>query len=102
MNNWDRIDQFIGRIEKILLAVMLGLMVLMAFSQIVLRNFFATGIPWGDSLVRYLVLWVGFIGAAGLTAGAFMMMQEAGLEMPDIDDFKSIGGGDEPPPPPPQ
>ncbi len=67
MKNWNRIDQFIGRIEKILLAIMLGLMVLMAFSQIVLRNFFDTGIPWGDSLVRYLVLWVCFIGAAVAT-----------------------------------
>jgi TRAP-type C4-dicarboxylate transport system permease small subunit len=36
----------------------------MAFFQIVLRNFFDTGISWGDSLVRYLVVWVGFIGAA--------------------------------------
>ena len=32
--------------------------------QIVLRNFFDTGVSWGDSLVRYLVVWVGFIGAA--------------------------------------
>ena len=67
MKNWNRIDQFIGQVEKILLAAMLALMILMAFSQIVLRNFFDTGIPWGDSLVRYLVLWVGFIGAAMAT-----------------------------------
>jgi TRAP-type C4-dicarboxylate transport system permease small subunit len=39
-------------------------MILMAFFQIVLRNFFATGIDWGDSLIRYLVVWVAFIGAA--------------------------------------
>jgi C4-dicarboxylate transporter DctQ subunit len=64
MNHWKRIDQFIGRIEKFFLLVMLGSMVLVAFLQILLRNFFDTGIPWGDSLVRYLVLWVGFIGAA--------------------------------------
>jgi hypothetical protein len=56
----------------------------------------------GIDLDRGFGLFLGFIGAAGLTAGAFMMMQEAGLEMPDIDDFKSFGGGDEPPPPPPQ
>ena len=39
-------------------------MILLAFFQIVLRNFFATGIDWGDALVRYLVIWVAFIGAA--------------------------------------
>jgi len=51
--------------EKIILiAVLLTVMILLAFLQIVLRNFFSTGIDWGDSLVRYLVVWVGFIGAA--------------------------------------
>jgi len=36
----------------------------LAVMQIVLRNFFETGLSWGDVLVRYLVLWVAFIGAA--------------------------------------
>jgi len=36
----------------------------MAFAQIVLRNFTGIGLPWSESLVRYLVLWVGFIGAS--------------------------------------
>ena len=58
------LDEHISRLEQILIAVLLTVMILMAFSQIVLRNFFSTGIAWGDSLVRYLVVWVGFIGAA--------------------------------------
>jgi len=58
------LDAHISRLEQILIAALLTVMILMAFSQIVLRNFFATGIAWGDSLVRYLVVWVGFIGAA--------------------------------------
>jgi TRAP-type C4-dicarboxylate transport system permease small subunit len=64
MDQWTRLDRIIGRIEKALLSVMLATMILFAFLQIVLRNFFDTGLPWGDSLVRYLVLWVGYIGAA--------------------------------------
>ena len=58
------LDEHISRLEKILIAVLLTVMILMAFSQIVLRNFFSTGIAWGDALVRYLVVWVGFVGAA--------------------------------------
>ena len=58
------LDEKIGRLEQILIAILLTVMILLAFSQIVLRNFFSTGIDWGDSLVRYLVVWVGFIGAA--------------------------------------
>jgi TRAP-type C4-dicarboxylate transport system permease small subunit len=39
-------------------------MVLLAFAQVVLRNFFGTGFVWGDTIVRHLVLWAGFIGGA--------------------------------------
>jgi len=64
MNRWQRFDNFISRLEQILITVLLSAMILTAFLQIVLRNFFSTGLAWGDPLVRYLVIWVGFIGAA--------------------------------------
>jgi C4-dicarboxylate transporter DctQ subunit len=64
MQIWDRLDEKISRVEKVFVTILLTMMILMAFFQIVLRNFFDTGISWGDSLVRYLVVWVGFIGAA--------------------------------------
>ena len=67
MNIWDKLDTGISRVESILITILLTLMILMAFSQIVLRNFFATGIDWSDALVRYLVVWVAFIGAAVAT-----------------------------------
>jgi TRAP-type C4-dicarboxylate transport system permease small subunit len=67
MNLWLWVDEKISRVENILITVLLMLMILVAFSQIVLRNFFSTGIDWGDSLVRYLVVWVAFIGAAVAT-----------------------------------
>ncbi|MCH7552365.1 TRAP transporter small permease, partial [Patescibacteria group bacterium] len=38
--------------------------VLLSFSQVVLRNLFSGGILWGDILLRQLVLWVGFLGAS--------------------------------------
>jgi TRAP-type C4-dicarboxylate transport system permease small subunit len=63
MNRWQQWNEMLGRVEKYLVAVMLSVMILLAFLQIILRNFFSTGISWGDPLVRYLVLWVGFIGA---------------------------------------
>jgi C4-dicarboxylate transporter, DctQ subunit len=63
MNRWDRVDEIMARVERILLVTFLGFMIGIAFLQIVLRNFFSTGLDWGDSLVRNLVLWVGFIGA---------------------------------------
>jgi TRAP-type C4-dicarboxylate transport system permease small subunit len=64
MKFWYLLDEKISRVEQALIAALLTVMILLAFSQIVLRNFFSTGIDWSDSLVRYLVVWVGFIGAA--------------------------------------
>ena len=64
MQRWQKWDQTLGRIEKFTLSTMLSVMILVAFLQIILRNVFSSGISWGDPLVRYLVLWVGFIGAS--------------------------------------
>ncbi len=50
-------------IENGLLVLLLGAMILLAAYQVVARNFFDTGILWGDAFVRVLVLWVTFIGA---------------------------------------
>lgn len=64
MDRWERADEIIDRIEQILIVIFLSLMILVACLQIVLRNLFETGLSWGDSLIRNLVLWVGFIGAS--------------------------------------
>ena len=64
MDHWERVDEIIDRVEQSVLVILLSLMILIAFFQIVLRNLFDTGLTWGDPLVRNLVLWVGFIGAA--------------------------------------
>jgi TRAP-type C4-dicarboxylate transport system permease small subunit len=64
MSRWERADAIIDRVEQTLISILLSVMILIAFLQILLRNFFATGFTWGDPLVRNLVLWVGFTGAA--------------------------------------
>jgi TRAP-type C4-dicarboxylate transport system permease small subunit len=64
VDRWQRLDETISQVEQTLLVILLSSMIFVAFSQIVLRNLLATGLTWGDALVRNLVLWVGFIGAA--------------------------------------
>lgn len=58
------IDRFLSRVESAFLVLTLGVMVLFAFFQVILRNFFSSGIIWGDTFLRHLVLWVGFLGAS--------------------------------------
>lgn len=49
--------------ETFLLLFFLFAAILLASSQIILRNFFEVGIFWADSALRVLVLWIGMIGA---------------------------------------
>jgi TRAP-type C4-dicarboxylate transport system permease small subunit len=58
------IDRLLVRLETVLLVAFLGTMIVLAFAQVVMRNLFGAGFLWGDPLVRQMVLWAGFIGAA--------------------------------------
>ena len=57
------LDLWLERISGWILVGLLGVMILMAFGQVILRNFFDSSIEWGDIFVRHLVLWVGYFGA---------------------------------------
>lgn len=61
------IDKILFKIEEYCLIVSLILLLVFAFVQVFLRNFFDTAIEWGDVFNRLLVLWVGFFAA---TTGA--------------------------------
>lgn len=57
------------RVEDVFLAGLLLTMIVLAPTQIVLRNFFDTAISWGDPALRALVLWIGLFGALAATRG---------------------------------
>ena len=58
------LDIVLEKIENILVILILTVMILLAFTQVILRNFFSTSIFWGDIFLRHMVLWIGFIGAS--------------------------------------
>ncbi len=59
-----KINQALIKAEDILIDVFLGVMVVMVLVQILMRNLFQSGIIGADDLVRHLVLWIAFFGAA--------------------------------------
>lgn len=59
-----RLESILVRVESGLLASLVMGMVTLAFVQVARRQFFGTGAVWADTLLRHLVLWVGFLGAA--------------------------------------
>ncbi len=58
-----RLVKYITWTENALLVAMLAAMVLLAASQILLRNFMGMSLGWTDQALRLLVLWVAFLGA---------------------------------------
>jgi len=61
------INKLLQWLEDSLLVITLTTMILLALSQIIMRNLFETGVEWSDPLLRVLVLWLGLLGAIAAT-----------------------------------
>ncbi|MEX0602987.1 MAG: TRAP transporter small permease [Bacteroidota bacterium] len=59
-----RIEEVLNKVEGVVLILLLSSMILLSFLQVILRNVFSEGILWADILLRHMVLWIGFLGAA--------------------------------------
>jgi len=59
-----KINQILAKAEDFLIEMFLGTMVIIVLAQILMRNLYQSGILGGDELVRHLVLWIAFFGAA--------------------------------------
>jgi len=58
------------RLENGLLVLLLGALVVLASSQIIMRNVFSTSLASGDEAVRLLVLWLALVGAVAASRDA--------------------------------
>lgn len=58
-----KLEHYFTRTESACAVFGLALMLGLSLAEIILRNFFHTTIPGADVLIRYLVLWVSFLGA---------------------------------------
>ena len=56
-------EKMLTKVTRFLVVVILFSMIGLSFVQIILRNFFDSGIGWADVTVRHLVLWIAFLGA---------------------------------------
>lgn len=65
-----RLERGAYALETALLVVLLGTLIVLASSQIVLRNVFSASLSWGDELVRLLVLWLALVGAIAASRDA--------------------------------
>jgi len=56
------IDRVLTFIVNVAIVLIFSVMLALAALQVILREFFSTGILWGDVAARHLVIWVGFFG----------------------------------------
>jgi TRAP-type C4-dicarboxylate transport system permease small subunit len=63
-----RIDRALVKLEEVLLALLLVGMVVLAATQVVLRNIWNTAIPWADISLQNVTVIVGLLGAAIATS----------------------------------
>lgn len=59
----DKLKKALHQLEDAILVILLSSMILLASTQIFLRNLFDFGIVWADPLLRVMVLWLGLVGA---------------------------------------
>ena len=57
-----KLHRLLLKTETGLLVILLMTMIVIAITQIILRNFYGSGILWGESYVRIAVLWLTLIG----------------------------------------
>ena len=58
------LDRTLEKIEWCLIVCLLSMMIILSFGQMVSRNLFHYALIWGDTFLRQLVLWTGFLGAS--------------------------------------
>lgn len=63
MNTLAKLHQLLVKTETLLLASILLSLILIAVTQILLRNVFGSGLLWADAYTRISVLWIAMLGA---------------------------------------
>lgn len=62
-----RLQLWLARLEDFLLACLLTGLIVLAVTQILLRNLLDTGLAWADPTLRIMVLWLAMLGAMAAT-----------------------------------
>ena len=67
IRRFGQVDRVFKRVVEVLLTLVLAAMIALTFLQVILRNFFDSGVSWADVASRHLVLWIAFLGAMLVT-----------------------------------
>lgn len=60
----DKIDQVLSKIEEFIVGYALLLVIIVMFTNVVLRYIFRSALPWGDEFSRYLNILAVYVGVS--------------------------------------
>jgi TRAP-type C4-dicarboxylate transport system permease small subunit len=60
----QQLDHYLDLCERALVITLLTGLLGLGLLQMLLRNLLASGLFWGDALLRHMVLWLGLLGAS--------------------------------------
>lgn len=66
LNAFHRVNRVIVKVQEVATAFLLIGMIGFITVQIILRFFFSFPTPWAEEAARYLMIWITFIGSAGM------------------------------------
>lgn len=89
-----KLDDGLAKAESAFLAIALAVMVLVVFSDFVLREALNQGLIWAKELAVYLLIWVGFLGASLAVHKRRHLVIQAGERLfpPRIRKWTSLAG----------
>ncbi len=64
----QKLEDIIKKIEASFLFIITSFVLIITFLQVILRNFFHSGITWADDISRHLVFWIAMFGASLATS----------------------------------
>lgn len=59
-----KVLDIIAKIVKGFLGILLGIMLIVALVEVFRRYFLGRSFAWSEELIRYLIIWISFLGAA--------------------------------------
>jgi C4-dicarboxylate transporter DctQ subunit len=81
---YSRLMDYAVHITKYLLGISLAIMTAVTVMEVVRRYLFGLSFPWAEELVRFMLIWVTFVGgAAAFRSGGLVMLDLVTGRLPE-------------------
>lgn len=83
MKFYDRLVCGMAKAARALIAIALAVMLMVALLEVARRYFLGASFPWSHELIRFLMIWIAFIGgAAAFNEGGLVLFDLLLAKMP--------------------